>query len=359
MLLTLGGHIREVALFALCCVSLLIAGPVLVVFLRCDCLLFFSLTFCFCLFYFRKISCGMGASRRFSRIRHCSPWFHIWLILCWSLALQTQLISTAMGGGNGRPGHSLNWVYLFFQTVPLQVALYLTELVERAVLKGHSASVIESASYSIRWGYRLAGMDSPTIHPLVKGVVEGARRKLARPVQPKQPLKHDSIAEIALPLGSASASLAEIRFLFILLVGYAGVFRISEVLSIRVRYVTILDDFMKVYLMKRKNDQYRDGHVSVIARSRKPTCPVGITDRILSLLPDSSDSSYPIVRRIVSSRHSKERFHEPLGISYSTAYASFKSGISPFVSYTCLYGTHSIRIGGVNDPGSSRRARQS
>ena len=47
--------------------------------------------------------------------------------------------------------------------VPLQVALYLTELVERAVLEGHSPSAIESASCSIRWGHRLAGMDSPTI----------------------------------------------------------------------------------------------------------------------------------------------------------------------------------------------------
>ena len=101
----------------------------------------------------------------------------------------------------------------------------------------------------------------------------------------------------------------------------------------------------------RKNDQYRDGHVSVIARSRTPTCPVGITERILSLLPDSSSSCNPIVRRIVNSRHSKERFHQSLGISYSIAYASFKSYISPFVSDSSLYGTHSIRIGGANDPG--------
>ena len=36
-----------------------------------------------------------------------------------------------------------------FPTVPLQVALYLTELVERAVLEGHSVSAIESASCSI------------------------------------------------------------------------------------------------------------------------------------------------------------------------------------------------------------------
>ena len=66
-------------------------------------------------------------------------------------------------------------------------------------------------------------------------------------------------------------------------------------------------DFLKIYLIMRKNDQYRDGHVSVIAHcSWQPSCPVGITERILSLLPDSSDS------RIVNSRHSQEQFHESL-----------------------------------------------
>ena len=37
--------------------------------------------------------------------------------------------------------------------------------------------------------------------------------------------------------------------------------------------VSIFDDFMRVYLVKRRNDQYKDGHVSVIARSRKLTGP--------------------------------------------------------------------------------------
>ena len=70
---------------------------------------------------------------------------------------------------------------------------------------------------------------------------------------------------------------------------------------------------MKVYLIMRKNDQYRDGHVSVIdSLCRKPTCPVGIIERISSLLPDSSGSSYPIVCRIVNSRHSKDRFCKSL-----------------------------------------------
>ena len=54
---------------------------------------------------------------------------------------------------------------------------------------------------------------------------------------------------------------------------------------------------------------------------------------------------------LLNCRHSKERFHESLGISYSAAYASFKSYISPFVSEISLYGTHSSRIGGATDPG--------
>ena len=123
---------------------------------------------------------------------------------------------------------------------------------------------------------------------------DGVTYHLPRPNQPKQPLTHDSIADITLSLNSVSASLTDIRFSFILLVGYAGAFRISEVLSIRVRDVSFFEDFTKVYLIKRKIDQYKDGHVSVITRSLKPTCPVGISERILSLLPDSSGSSYSI-----------------------------------------------------------------
>ena len=44
----------------------------------------------------------------------------------------------------------------------------------------------------------------------------------------------------------------------------------------RVKDITILDDFIKVNLIKRKSDQYREECVSVLARSRKPSCPVRI-----------------------------------------------------------------------------------
>ena len=73
------------------------------------------------------------------------------------------------------------------------------------------------------------------------------------------------IAHITLILNTTSASLADTRFLFILLVRYADVFRITKILSLRVKDIIILDDFMKINLIKRKNDQYRNGHISVLA----------------------------------------------------------------------------------------------
>ena len=70
--------------------------------------------------------------------------------------------------------------------IPLQVALYLTGLVDRAIQQGHSVSVIESATYIIRWGHRLADFEPPKEHPLLMDVAESERRKVARPVQSKQ-----------------------------------------------------------------------------------------------------------------------------------------------------------------------------
>ena len=68
---------------------------------------------------------------------------------------------------------------------------------------------------------------------------------------------------------------------------------------------------------------------------------VGITEKLISLLPDSKGSSYLVVHKIIKSKFLK--VHESLGIGYSTAYSSFRSYITPFVSDSHLYGTHSTQ----------------
>ena len=194
---------------------------------------------------------------------------------------------------------------------PLHIALFISELAKRSSENNIAVSSIESAVYAIKWGHAMAGIEGC---PFVKFALEGAKRRLARPVQPKEPLPVSPVQAIATHFAS-SASLSDLRFLFILLVGFAGFFRIDEIRDIALRDVSIRSDHMSVYVPQRKNDQYREGH-AVLARTGKVTCPVAVTERLIKLLPQSS-SAFPLVRRIVKAR-SKEYFHSSLGVSVST-----------------------------------------
>ena len=196
--------------------------------------------------------------------------------------------------------------------------LFISELTVISVSNNTGTSSIESVLCGIKWGHSLAGIvHCHTSDTLVKSSLEDARRKLARPVQPKEPLSVDTVCRIA-DRYISSISLAVIRFLFVLLVGFAGFFRMDEIRrNLSVKDVSICSEYMSVFIPKRKNDQYREGHTSLLARSRKATCPVSITERLLKLLPLSSESSSLLVRRIVKSK-SKEYFHVSKGVSYTT-----------------------------------------
>ena len=101
-------------------------------------------------------------------------------------------------------------------------------------------------------------------HPLVKSSLEGAKRKLAHPVRPKEPLSVDTVQAIA-EFYVSSNFLATPRFLFILLIGFYGFFRIDEINSFCLKDLIIDADHVSIYVAKRKNDQYREGHTSYLA----------------------------------------------------------------------------------------------
>ena len=231
---------------------------------------------------------------------------------------------------------------------PLHIALFISELAKRSSENSIGVSPIESTVYAIKWGHAMAGIEAcPVSHPLVKFALEGAKRRLARPVQPKEPLSVSTVQAIATHFAS-SVSLSDLRFLFILLVGFAGFFRIDEVRNIALRDISIHSDHMSVYVPQRKNDQYREGHTAFLARTNKVTCPVAVTERLIKLLSQSS-SAFPLVRRIVKAR-SKEYFHSSLGVSVSTLREEFKKHIKPFVSDISRYSTHSMKSGAASNP---------
>ena len=138
--------------------------------------------------------------------------------------------------------------------------------------------------------------------------------------------------------------------MFVLLVGYAGLFRISELLSVKIKSISISDDGMSIFVSQRKNDQFREGHTSIIARSSKVSCPVSITEELLALLASPKESCSPVLRRIVRTKNGAY-FHKSLGISYSTVRDEFKKYISPFVNDPGDYYLHSLKSGGASNDG--------
>lgn len=135
--------------------------------------------------------------------------------------------------------------------------------------------------------------------------------------------------KLSLTLYAADNSLATIRFLFILLVGSFGFFRIVKINNFCIKGITFKSDHATVYFAKRKNDQHRDSHISYLARSGRSKCPVAITEKVLKVLPQSN-SSYPLIHHIVKSR-SGEHFHLSRGVSDSTLRGEFKKHVKPFV----------------------------
>ena len=149
---------------------------------------------------------------------------------------------------------------------PMFVVLYLRHLLNLA----KTISPIHTAVYSIRWGHSLAGLPSPTEHPLVQSTYEGCKRILARPRAPKDPVQPHMLEKLIQKHGHDTASL---RLLFVVLMGYSGFLRISEILSIQVRHIHLMPEGMSVFLPERKNDQFRAGNTIYIAKTNKSTCP--------------------------------------------------------------------------------------
>ena len=101
-------------------------------------------------------------------------------------------------------------------------------------------SFVEAIVYGIKWAHSRLGSVSCSVSVLlVKSALEGAKRKLARPIRPKEPLSVDTVQAMA-NFHSSDVSLAVLRFLFIFLVGFYGFFRIDEINSFCLHCIIVI-----------------------------------------------------------------------------------------------------------------------
>jgi len=110
--------------------------------------------------------------------------------------------------------------------------------------------------------------------PFVQTTLEGIRRSLARPVQKKDPVTIDLIADIV--EHTDKSCLSDVRLATACLISFAGFLRFDELVNIRCCDVQLATEMATIKIPRSKTDQLRKGDEVVIARTSSATCLVSM-----------------------------------------------------------------------------------
>ena len=149
---------------------------------------------------------------------------------------------------------------------PESVAAFLAHEAERQV----RPSTIGRRVAAIRYAHKLAGLPLPTDDERVRATVRGIRRSLGAAPTKKMPATAERVIGMA-PL--AGTRLSAIRDRALLLIGFAGAFRRSELVGLNADDIEETPEGLRITIRRSKTDQEGHGHVIAIPRGMI-ACPV-------------------------------------------------------------------------------------
>jgi len=123
---------------------------------------------------------------------------------------------------------------------------------------------------AIRYAHKLAGKDVPTDDERVRATVRGIRRAVGTAPTKKAPATADRIIAMAPVAGTRHAGL---RDRALLLLGFAGAFRRSELVALDIEDIEETKEGLRVTIRRGKTDQEGKGTTIAIVRGAV-ACPV-------------------------------------------------------------------------------------
>lgn len=151
---------------------------------------------------------------------------------------------------------------------PDVVACYFTAL----AMKDFRITTIRRHSAAIAAAHREAGYPAPTSHPAIKELLRGMTRQIGTPAKPVDALLSEDIKRMAAALPDTFTG---IRDKALILIGFAGAFRRSEIVGLNVDDVSERDEGIVLLLRHSKTDQQGKGRWVGIPNGKNPdTCPV-------------------------------------------------------------------------------------
>ncbi len=221
---------------------------------------------------------------------------------------------------------------------PEMVALYAAWLARR--LKPATVAIHLCA---IRHFHMEAGFDPPTATTIVRKRVAGIRR--SRPALPKRKAPM-TIERIDAAVDQLGGSLFALQRKALLMLGFTGGFRRSELVGLDVRpggqgtgYIEFTAEGLDVVLTKSKTDQEGKGRrIAIPYRRDRARCPVRM---VRDWLLEANIESGPIFRRIEEEGVTNDRLR-PSAVNRAVKWAARRCGL-----YASDFGAHSLRAGFV------------
>ena len=151
-------------------------------------------------------------------------------------------------------------------STPAQLAEYLARLSET-----HAPTTINRRMAAIAKAHRAGGFEDPTKDEIVRATMRGIRRMLGTAQREAKPLLKEDLFSILALMGERPK---DTRDKALLLLGFAGAFRRSELVGLNVEDVEHVRQGMIVNLRRSKTDQEGRGRKIGIPFGRTCWCPV-------------------------------------------------------------------------------------
>jgi len=176
-------------------------------------------------------------------------------------------------------------------TEPKIVALYLTHL-----SKTSKISTLRRRLVSISMVHKIKGYYLDTKHPIIIENLLGIKRIKGSMQKGKKPLLINDLKAIIKVINEQNIDeIVKLRDISIVLIGFGGGFRRSELISIDCEDLEFVPEGLKITLKKSKTDQFGEGMVKGLPYfENKIYCPV---NNIKKWLLISKINSGPIFRR--------------------------------------------------------------
>jgi site-specific recombinase XerD len=150
---------------------------------------------------------------------------------------------------------------------PEIVALYASDLSDT-----HKAATITRRLSAISQAHQIAGAESPTKSAKVRLVMAGIRRTKGTAQKGKTPVLVDDLRRM---LANVPNNLLGVRDRALLLCGFSGAFRRSELVALDVAAISFTRDGLVVTIRRSKTDQEGEGRkIGIPYGSRLESCPV-------------------------------------------------------------------------------------